>query len=388
MHGIIRPESDVDDEENESFAARSRAKASRHRYFLLLVILPTLVLAAYYYLVASDQYESGADFVVRRADSVAVGGGGVGQLLGFEFGTSSTISEAYIVEEYLLSHEAVQQLRQEDDLVSRFRRPGIDVISRLWFAKPAPELLLKYYRGKVRIEQDSDTGITHLRVHAFTQDDAYAIARKLLLLGEQRINELNERTVSDLVTTAARELEKAEASLVLAQSKLTGLRRLREDIDPAGTGRAQVGLVTTLTGELVTARARLQAMGGAISRDSPQYRALEGRVAALTSQIRAQSAHIAGQGKSTAGTLGDYEDLVIRREHAAKRFSAAAGRYEEAKAEVSRKELYLVRIVDANKPVKSLYPERLRIVLSAFAGLLVFYLIGSLLVAGVKEHHL
>jgi capsular polysaccharide transport system permease protein len=39
-------------------------------------------------------------------------------------------------------------------------------------------------------------------------------------------------------------------------------------------------------------------------------------------------------------------------------------------------------------PVKSLFPERGRIVLTVFLSLLVGYGIGWLLVAGVKEHSL
>lgn len=386
MHGIIRPESIQ--ENDETFSEKLRAFAWTHRFFLLVVCLPTLVLAAYYYLIASDQYESRADFIVRRADSASVGAPGMGQLLGFEFGNSSTLSEAYLVEQYLLSHDTVARLRKEDQLVSRFRRPGTDWISRLWFADPTPETLLDYYRDQVTIEQDTDTGISHLRVHTFDPEDSYRITQKLLLLGEQRINALNQRTFTDQVETSARELADAENALIAVQAKLTGFRRLREDIDPEGTGKAQIGMVTSLTGELVAARAKLRAMDDVISRNSPQYRALAAQVSALEGQVSGQSARLAGQDKSIATTLGDYEDLVIRREHAAKRYSAAAALYDQARAEANRKQLYLVRVVDANRPVKSLFPERGRIVLTWLAGLLVFYLVGKLLISGVREHHL
>jgi len=361
----------------------------RHRWFVGVVILPTLVVSAYFYLLASDQYESGADFVVRRAEASAVaGGGGMSELLGFEFGSSSTLSEAYIVEEYLLSHDAVSRLRSEEQLVERFRRPAIDLISRLWSADPTPEKLQSYYRGQVTIEQDADSGITHLRVHAFTPQDAYAIARKLLALGEERINAINRRTFEDQVSSARSDYDEAEAALLAAQGQLTRFRRAEQDIDPEGSGKAQVALVTTLTGDLVKVRAQLRAVEAAIGRDSPQYRALQGQVEALEAQVAGQSDMIAGQGRSIASTLGSYEDLVIRREHAAKRFQAAAAQYEEARAEAKRQKLYLVRVVDTNLPVKSLFPEREKICLTIFVGLLLFYLIGRLLVMGFKEHYL
>ena len=165
-------------------------------------------------------------------------------------------------------------------------------------------------------------------------------------------------------------------------------QRAEQDIDPEGSGKAQVALVTTLTGDLVKVRAQLRAVEAAIGRDSPQYRALQGQVQALEAQVAGQSDMIAGQGRSIASTLGSYEDLVIRREHAAKRFQGAAAQYEEARAEAKRQKLYLVRVVDTNLPVKSLFPEREKICLTIFVGLLLFYLIGRLLVMGFKEHYL
>jgi capsular polysaccharide transport system permease protein len=388
VHGVIRPDGFAELEGSGGIRGKIGPLFRAYRYFLLLVVFPTLLVAAYYYLMASDQYESGADFVVRRSETASTGTGGMGQLLGFNFGTSSTASEAYIVEEYLLSHNAVRRLRDEDQLVERFRRPGTDWISRLWYSDPNPENLLSYYKGQVTIRQDSETGITHLRVHAFRPDDAYHLSRKLLLLGEERINSLNTRTFNDQVATARRELGQAEEALFKAQRKLTGFRRLREDIDPEGSGKAQIGLVANLTGDLVAVRARLRAMEGVISRNSPQYQALSSQLRALEGQVAGQSSRIAGQEKSIATTLGDYEDLVIRREHAAKRYSAAAAQYEQAKAEASRKQLYLIRVVDANLPVKSLFPERGKIVLTVFFSLLIAYAVGWLLMAGVKEHHL
>lgn len=125
MHGIIRPDEFLE-KERKGFLTNLYAALSDYKFFLLIVIFPTLLVAGYYYLIASDQYESSANFVVQRADASPAGGAGVGQLLGFDFGTSPTASEAYLVEEYLMSHDVVARLSKEDDLVNRFRRPGTD----------------------------------------------------------------------------------------------------------------------------------------------------------------------------------------------------------------------------------------------------------------------
>lgn len=387
MHGIIKPMT-APDEAGRDALRQLKQLLHRFRWFVLLVLLPTLLVAAYYYLMASDQYESSADFVVRKADSEKSGASGLGQVLGFSFGTSQTLSEAYVVEDYLLSHDAVAVLQREDRLVERFHRPDADLLSRLRFSNPKPETLLKYYRGHVNLTQDSDTGITRLTVHAFTPEDAYAISSKLLRMGEARINDINIRTYRGQIAAARRELTAAEGALVDLQRRMTGFRQTRDDIDPERTGTAQIGLVSNLTASLVAARSRLNGMEGLVSKSSPQYRALAAQVHALEAQVAGQSARLTGQGRTIASSLGSYEDLVVRRDFAAKRYAAAAAAFEQARSDALKQQLYLIRIVDANRPVKSLFPERGRIVLTVFLSLLVAYGIGWLLVAGVKEHSL
>jgi len=387
MHGIFQPDGLARGGGEGERASRLRQLFHLYRFFLALVVLPTLVTAIYLFGFASNQYESQADFIVRKAEQSNMGNG-FGQLFGMNFGASATSAEAHLVADYLLSHDSVARLRKEDGLVERFRRPHVDWFSRLWWADPAPERLLKYFRKQVGIDQDQETGISHLRVHAFTPEDAYAINRKLLLLGEERINALNDRTYRDQVANAQRELALAETELTRIQADMTKFRRTNEDIDPEGSGKAQVTLVTGLTGNLVAARARLQAMQGVISPTSPQYRAVLGQVRALEAQVAGQSDRIAGAGKSIASSLGDYEGLVVRRENAARRYALVAAQYEQAKAEADKKQVYLVRVVEPNLPVKSLFPERSKIVLTTFFSLALAYGIGWLLLAGVKEHKL
>lgn len=385
MHGVIQPKLHGMQGDIAGLGARLRAITSENRFFLAIVILPTLLAAAYLYLIASDQYESSTDFVIRHAEA-PVSGGGVGQIFGVNLGTSTTASEAYIVQEYLLSHDAVARLRREDDLVGRFRPEGTDVFSRLWSADPTPERLQKFYEKQVNIEQDETSGITHLTVHTFRPEDAQHLAAKLLLMGEQQINVINEQTYRDQVTAAKRELDAAAGQLSAIQQRLTGFRRGNEDVDPESTGRAQLNLVTNLTASLVQARAQLAAMGQAVSRSSPQYIALQRQVQALEAQVAGQSSRIAGSGASVANRLGDYERLVIERDETAKLHAATAAQYAQAVAEAKRKQLYLVRVVEPQLPVKSLFPERGKIVLTIFASLFFAYAIGWLLWAGVKEH--
>lgn len=388
MSGVLLPTSTQSGVGNHGgLWSKTKSVLWANRAFLALVIAPTLVFAVYLGLFASNQYESSADFVVRRADATK-SPVDVGQLLGFTLGSGAAEGDASVVQEYLLSHDAVARLRSENDLVGVFTRDGTDWLSRIWFAPPSPERLLKYYRQMISIRADEQTGITHLTVHAFRPADAHDLAEKLLLMGEQQVNAINQRTSLDQVVSAQRASDEASHELNTIEAELTSYRQLHLDVDPADTGKAQVTMVTGLTPNLVAARARLNAMQGVISSSSPQYQAMARQVRTLEAQVNGQSAKIVGGDHSIANRLGDYEKLVIKRQEVAQVYAVAAGQLTQAKEEAKRKKLYLIRVVEPNLPVRSEFPKRGELILTVFGALIFAYGIGWLLLAGVKEHGL
>lgn len=387
MHGIIKPQSSLDSAE-ERWTDKLGGWAYRNKWLVLLVLLPTLLVAVYYYLIASDQYQSEAHFIVRTADSAPMPSGGFSQLLGLGGGASQSRSEAMSVNDYLDSQQAVNLLNRRVNLVEKFRRPEADIATRLWFSDPTPEMLMRYYRGKIDVRFNQETGITTLRTRAFRPEDSYAIINQLLAMGEERVNLLNRRSQTDALKNARRQLAEAEQSLLEVQSRLTAFRQQRGDLDPERSGTAQLGLVTTLQGQLTAARAQLNAMSGIIAPSSPQYVATAARVRALEAQVAGQTGKLTSGGGAIAARLGNYQDLQIRQEFAAKRYEVAAANLEKARDTAMKQQLYIVRVVDPNVPVKSEYPQRGKLLLTVFLSLMIAYGIGWLLVAGVREHSL
>ena len=355
------------------------------RYPILLVLLPTLIVAAYYYLIAADQYESEAHFVVSSNSSHGSSTSGFGMLLGASGGGASQ-NQASSVRDYLESHEAIAALSKKIDLVAMFRRPEADMLSRLWDTSPPPETLLRYYNGMVKVHHDIDTGITTLGVRAFRPSDAHSIASNLLLLSEAQVNRMNQRRYQDAVAAAQAQVAAAENRVAQVQGRMTAYRQRSRDIDPEVSGESQIRLVSNLKAQLAAAQASLATMGGTISRSSPQYLAMQRQIRSLQSQIAAQSAELTGGAATVASSLGGYEDLRVQQQFAAKNYEAAAASLVKAQEEAARQQLYIVRVVDANMPVKALFPKRERIVLITFLALCVAYGIGWLILAGVREH--
>lgn len=384
MHGFMTPADPTEDREL-SWTERLRDLIRARRWFFGLVVLPTILVGLYLYVYAADQYESEAHFLVHSADKPQIPTGGA-SALSMLTGVSAGQNEAMSVADYLTSHDAVAKLRHEDRLVERFQRPGVDLLSRLFSSNPTPERLLRYYQRQVKVKYETESGITTIKVHSFTPQDSYQIAQKLLQIGEQRVNELNERSYKDAIANARHSLDEAEAALTENARAMTAFRHRSGDIDPQATGEAQLGLVTTLSGQLAAARAQLQTMAGAIDPSSPQYRALAGHVRSLQAQINAQSGKLTGRGDSITNDVSEYQALMLRRDFLNKRYEVAAASLEKARTQAIQQELYLQRVVNPNMPVKALFPERARILATVLVSLLLVYSIGWLIVAGVREH--
>lgn len=376
----------------QQLAGRLREFWARRKWVAIFVVLPTLLAAAYLYLIASDQYVSEAHFIVRSqsSSSSASSSGGLGGLLGGMGGgggggSLTSIGDSMTVGDYLQSHDAVEALQKRLDLVALFRRPGADVLSRLMIARPTPEFLHNYYQKQVQVEFDESTGITTLTARAFRPADAYAIASQLLLLGERRVNEMNTRSYNDAVALSKQQLGETERSLRAVGAKVTNFRQTERDIDPANSASAQIGLVTQLQGNLAAARAQLQATGQLIGTNNPQADALRQQIRSLETQLSSQNGRLTGGGSIASG-LGTYEDLQTQRGFLQQRYVSVSTSYEQARQNALKQQLYIVRVVNPNMPVKSIYPQRFLTVLTILVALFVIYAIGWLLVTGVREH--
>jgi capsular polysaccharide transport system permease protein len=359
------------------------------RYWSLVafVLVPTLLAALYLVVIDADQYESDAVFVVRGTQSDGPRGGSLTELLGIAGGGSPAQAENRSIGQYLLSHDALKALKaQQIDLVAVFRRAEADPISRLWYADPTAETLLDYYRDHVFLTYDPDDGMTRLQVRAFRRDDALAIASALLKLGENRINTFNKRALDTVMSASNRDVATAENDLATIQRRLTRFREGRRDIDPRANAAGTQELVGTLEAQLAQARAQSVAMTGVLSAGSPQLAAINARIRGLQSQLGALSGRLTGASASIAPRLADYEELLLRQSFAAKRYDAARTAQQVARNQAIRQQLFVVAVVEPNLPEKSLYPRRFATIASIFAGLLVAWGIGWLLLAGIREH--
>ncbi len=366
-----------------STAQRVRGFFGRRPYFWC-VLLPTILAAVYFIGIAAPQYVSESRYIVRaRTQSTQ-------SLLGEALnsaGFRAASEDASAMREFLLSTDAVAQLRQQMDLVGMFRRPEADLWARFWFPEPQIERLVDYYRTMVTAYIDSTSGITTLTVRSFRADDSLAINRALLTAGEALVNRLNQRIVQDTVESARREVVRGEERVAAATTAISEFRERERALDPSRSASIAVDTIGRLEGLLATARSELQALQNFARPNNPQVQTLQNRINALQTQVaeeRRRTSTVGTEGFTTQ--VAAYERLRLEAEFGGRQLTAATANLERAMADAQRQQLYLQRVVEPSLAERNRYPKRFTSVAYVFLGLTILYGLVWLMVAGVREH--
>ncbi|MDD4913586.1 MAG: capsule biosynthesis protein [Methylococcales bacterium] len=339
----------------------------------------------YFGLIASDVYISESKFVlrgpVRQSESP------ISSLLkGSSF--SSSDDDAFAVQTYILSRDALKVLNDKLAVGKAFSSSDVDIFSRFGGFGPwgnSFEELFKYYQKKIGVEVDETSGVSTLLVHAFTREDAYKINEELLALSEALVNKLNERGRQDLIVFAAGEVEIAEKKSQNAALALSVYRNQKNVIDPERQSTIQLQQIAKLQEELIASRGQLIQMQ-TFTKDNPQIPSMQLRVDKLQQEINAETNRVAGGDRSLAKKASEYERLALDREFADKLLSSTLASLELARNEAVRKQVYLERIVEPNLPDESLEPKRLRGILATFLLGMIAWGVLSVLLASVREH--
>ncbi len=356
----------------------------RHILALLLLVLPISIAGIYYGLLLSDQYVSETRFVIRSTVSSGLGGM---NLMSQTQGLARTEDDAHLVNEFLKSRDAVLLLAKENGLRDALARREADIFYGFpsWFAGHTNEALYQHFTDFIDVSYSSSTGITTLKVRAFTPNDAQAVSSALLRHAERVINQLNERAHNDSIQFAKAISTDAEKRVIAAQKSLAEFRNRTSIIDPDRQSDATLEIVESLSKERSTLETALLETRTSTP-DSPRIKAIENRIEAISKKISDYNASLAGSSQSMASRKAEYDQLELERQLASKSLGAALSTLENARQDASRQQLYLQRVVQPNLPDRSQYPARLSSMLMVCALCLAFYWIVKSLADVVMDH--
>lgn len=360
------------------------SRAWRWRYPFLFVVLPTLLAAVYYGLIAAPIYLSESKFVVRYTAPPA--SNAFGSLLN-SAGITRSQDDTFSVQDFLQSRDALARLEQAVDVRGIFSTSQAD-----WFARfPQPwagssfESLYRYYGSRVKVTHNATSGITTLTTTAFRAQDTYALNKALLDFGSALLGRMNERAREDAVRFAQSEVRDAERRLVAAQGAITTFRNRQEMVDPGRISTTMLDLIGRLASELATARARLTETS-ASAPDSTALPLLSSRISALEQQIGIERAKLVGSDVSVAPRIAEYEGLVLERELASKMLTSTANSLDAARADARRQQLYLEPVVAPRQPEEAELPYRSLTIIVVFVSAAISFVIGWLVLAAARDY--
>lgn len=362
--------------------------------FLLLVILPTVLATVYYYRYASDQYVSEAHFIIQGSSAPKMDF--LGALTGLP-GAGGSTSDSMIIRDYILSADFIKDIEPEFDLRAHYSNLAIDLYARLP-ANASKEDLVEYWQKMTDIEHDLTSGISTITMTAFDAETGKKLVALALKQSEALVNKLSASLRTDALQIAGKEVLNAEAEVNSLREQLTRFRQQQDVLDPASQANARIEREETaritrlseLQTQLSQAEAELAQISAFMQPETMRVKNAQSKVNSLRQQITKEQAKSVAQSKGkrteVADQLAQYTELQSRLGFAEQLYKAKQASLEQARLEIERKQRYLTITVQPNLPDEAIKPEKISGILTVLLLSFLFWGIGSLSVAAIRDH--
>jgi capsular polysaccharide transport system permease protein len=369
-----------------TFSERVRSKVALWS-FLLCVLAPTGLAAIYYGLIASNQYVAEFRFTVKdTAQRGALTGNNI--LSALTGGSSANNTDNYLVVDYLLSRQAIEELEARIGVTKLYAKAEADWWSRYNLSRPL-ERFVAYWNTVTTAKFDQVTGIATAQVKAYTPEDALLIARTMVTLSEELVNSIAGRAQNDAVRFAQREVMQAEQRLLTVRGKLTEYRNRTGVIDPTtSVAASNSALVQSLRATL----AQLETQHSALIRQnldptSPTITVISNQIRSTRDQLQKVEASVAQDkdGKSLSTVVAEYEQLDLERQFAQNMVTSTMQALDQARANAAAQHLYITPYVQPHLPQSATQPRRFLATLSVAALSFLLWFIALLVLRSVRE---
>jgi len=169
----------------------------------------------------------------------------------------------------------------------------------------------------------------------------------MLGYAEALVNQMNMRTYEDGLAIANRFVAEAQKEVDAVEAELQAYRNVSGSVDPNLVAQSKLQVIQGLSGQLAQIEAAI-AQQRAIAPISPNLAGLRAQAQSLNGEIEKRKLEIAGSTGSEAVKLQTYEQLILRRELAAKELAAAVAQRDQARQDSERQHLFIQLITQPN----------------------------------------
>ncbi|CAN7566404.1 hypothetical protein LJR255_004055 [Pararhizobium sp. LjRoot255] len=326
--------------------------------FICLFVLPVVVGAVYFFVLATDQYVSEARFSVSSGQQNGLEAlAGLSSILG-----GSQSSDGAIIAQYVKSRSIIEELEKTFDLRRMFRPGTWDVLAEAP-KNMSMEKFVNYWNGQIKLSAEQSSGLVTLQVRTFSPQDSLALAKEIVRISETMVNRLTRRNDENSLQEAARELDLSKKRLEDAVTAMRDARIAAGVLDVELAANSYSELLTQLNIELSKIETQIET-----NRNNdvatPQLTSLKARADALRGQIATYENRMAGRpaGDKDGSTLAAQASVLTDRQMgltiAQNEYKLAVAAYESARLTIERQRSYLMVYVQPTLPEQSLYPQR------------------------------
>lgn len=352
--------------------------------------MPTIANFFYLHYIKTATYTTEARLSVRTngQESDFVSSGSLSSLMartGLNT-TSSDRSDIYAVQNFLLSHNAVDAVGGMPRMIQVFGDLSNDRLSRLTNGASIEDAL-SYWRRKVNAYVESTSGILILNVESFDSDSSFQLTNDLVTASEQLLNDMTRRGRQAALESSELELRSSAAELSASRAKLLEFQSRTGVIDPTET----VSQIGALIADLRLSQLEFQALLEVSDRIGTESLARrterEAQIDILESQISNLEDQLTGRGRSSsvASVLREYEILKMNEEIAGQMYRMNRSAYEQARRRVEEQQRFVVQVVRPVVAEKPSGPRSLANTATLFGALSVLWGISMLVVAAIRD---
>jgi capsular polysaccharide transport system permease protein len=354
-------------------------------WFALSVVLPVFIATVYYAFLAAHQYVAEFRFAVKDTSAQTAA---TATTMMAMMGSGGSAYDNYLVADYLLSRQVVEELQSRIKVTQLYARPQADWWVRFDPSQPM-EKFVSYWQNAVSSHYDPVTGIAIAQVRAFTPEDALLIANSLVTLSEELVNRIANRSQNDAVRFAQKEVERAEERLKNIRAKLTEYRNKVGVIDPASSVVASNSALTQgLRGNLAQMETQLQTLRlQNLQPNAPAIITLQSQINSTKEQLAIIEGAVGRNktGEALSAIIAEYEQLDLERQFAQNMVTSTMAALDAARAAAASQHLYITPYVRPSLPESSLYPRRFLAIATVAALGLIAWLIGLMMGRSVLE---
>ncbi len=325
------------------------------KLFIGVAAFPSLLTAAYLYLLAPDRYVSTSQISIQDSNMPA-GSSELFSTLGL---ASERNNDIQLLEAYLQSAQLAQLADAELDIKAHYS-DSRDFLFGLSADAPLEDYH-SFYLKRANVGIDTLTQLLTVTTEGYTPEFALQLNNFLIEEGERVINQLNQDVARSEMLFAEEEVARSLRLLREAQTELAQYQS-REDVTvPQSEGESILSVINGMEATLAEAKIQLNETLSYLSPESPQAKALSTKIAALESQIQEQKARIVGSSGSDEALTRlqiEYNELLFNVELAKVVYESAISSYELARSESTKQLKHLLVPSPPIMPEKAELPER------------------------------